>query len=147
MVEGGREGERERETVVVARFFAHSLTLRSDWWQVDGGDGCAVVRWVVVCRNRTVDAHALDRSLARPLARLHTGIRPTHASYGYLKESLVGLPPQKDKKKWVQGGMVKGRNEPGCLGQVVEVVSGVMGVPVEAVKHASTKNAQDMFFS
>jgi len=107
----------------------------------------AVGRCLPESDRRRARTGPLAHSLTRSLAHSHTGIRPTHASYGYLKESLVGLPPQKDKKKWIQGGMVKGRNEPGCLGQVVEVVSGVMDVPVEAVKHAATKNAQDLFFS
>ena len=143
----GRGRERERETVVVTRFFARSLT-RSLYALIGGRLMVETdAPWCGGSLFAGIGPSTRTHWTARSLAHSHTGIRPTHASYGYLKESLVGLPPQKDKKKWIQGGMVKGRNEPGCLGQVVEVVSGVMDVPVEAVKHAATKNAQDLFFS
>ena len=143
----GREGEGGRERERRWWSLAHSLT-RSLYALIGGRLMVETdAPWCGGSLFAGIGRSTRTHWTAHSLARLHTGIRPTHASYGYLKESLVGLPPQKDKKKWVQGGMVKGRNEPGCLGQVVEVVSGVMGVPVEAVKHAATKNAQDMFFS
>ena len=71
------------------------------------------------------------------------GIRASHASSRYVKSTVVA----KDKKKWESDCFVKGRNEPACLVQVVEAVSGVMGVGVEEVKDASRENTEAMFFS
>ena len=120
------------------------------WW-IDGSvareTSHSLTRVLVYALTRVLaHTHASDRLMVETDAPW-CGIRPTHSSYGYLKESLVGLPPQKDKKKWVEGGMVKGRNEPGCLGQVVEVVSGVMGVGMEEVAEAATRNTNAVFFS
>lgn len=86
-----------------------------------------------------------------PLARLMVetdapwcGIRPSHASHAYVK-TPVGV--QKDKKKWERGCSVKGRNEPGCLGQVVDVVSGLIGASFEDVARETTKNVEQVFFA
>lgn len=86
-----------------------------------------------------------------PLARLMVetdapwcGIRPSHASHAYVK-TPVGV--QKDKKKWERGCAVKGRNEPGCLGQVVDVVSGLIGASFEDVARETTKNVEQVFFA
>ena len=112
------------------------------------GEGAMLYIGINGCSMKTEDN--LEVITRVPLARLMVetdapwcGIRPSHASHAYLKNPL---PQQKDKKKWEKGCMVKGRNEPGCLRQVVEVVSGVKGAPVEDVVNETTKNAEKMFF-
>eukprot|EP00884_Botryococcus_braunii_P006182 jgi/Botrbrau1/15565/Bobra.0274s0008.2 len=47
-------------------------------------------------------------------------VRPTHAGWGLVHTR----PPAKDRKKWQEGCMVKGRNEPASLVQVLEIVAG-----------------------
>ncbi len=49
------------------------------------------------------------------------------------------------KEKWVQGAMVKGRNEPCQIGLVARVVAGVKGVSLEEVVKAAWENSVGMF--
>lgn len=51
-------------------------------------------------------------------------IRPTHASAKYLKDKSLQVTSVK-KEKWKPGVMVKGRNEPCNIRQVLEVLSGL----------------------
>lgn len=47
-------------------------------------------------------------------------VRPTHAGWSLVRTR----PPAKDRKKWQAGAMVKGRNEPASLLQILEIVAG-----------------------
>ncbi|CAG8452338.1 2887_t:CDS:2 [Diversispora eburnea] len=58
-------------------------------------------------------------------------IRPTHASHSYLNLSkeMMDLyrPPTCKKEKFQTGFMVKGRNEPCCIGQVLYILASIRG--------------------
>ncbi|GAA5869631.1 hypothetical protein JCM8547_005090 [Rhodosporidiobolus lusitaniae] len=82
-------------------------------------------------------------------------IRPTHASAPYLATLSFSeehkhlkelyIPPEKKKEKWVEGCMVKGRNEPCTTGQVAWVVAQLKGVSVEEVEEVTRKNTLALF--
>ncbi|TGO84399.1 hypothetical protein BPOR_0509g00060 [Botrytis porri] len=89
-------------------------------------------------------------------------IRPSHASSKWLKgfeeeeegegmsegeNSIEGGKGWKSvkKEKWVDGAMIKGRNEPCMIGRVAWVVAGVKGVSVKELREAAWKNSCKMF--
>ncbi|KAF7932899.1 uncharacterized protein EAE98_004198 [Botrytis deweyae] len=89
-------------------------------------------------------------------------IRPSHASSKWLKgfeegkegegmsegeKSIEGGKGWKSvkKEKWVDGVMIKGRNEPCMIGRVAWVVAGVKGVNVKELREAAWKNSCKMF--
>lgn len=49
------------------------------------------------------------------------------------------------KEKWVQGAMVKGRNEPCTIERVAKIVAGIKGVTVEEVCEAARSNTVKVF--
>lgn len=53
-------------------------------------------------------------------------VRPTHAGWGLVHTR----PAAKDRKKWVAGTMVKGRNEPASLIQILEIVAGEVSLMI-----------------
>lgn len=78
-------------------------------------------------------------------------IRPTHASAKYLKDKSLQVASFK-KEKWKSGAMVKGRNEPCNIRQVLEVISGLKPPKEDSSEFkqqlADTiyKNTFDVFF-
>lgn len=75
-------------------------------------------------------------------------IRASHASAKYLKEyDAEGGSRWKSvkKEKWVDGAMVKGRNEPAAIPRVAVVVAGVKGLEVSGVTEAAWRNSVRMF--
>ena len=74
-------------------------------------------------------------------------MRPSHASSEYLKDwpGREGMARSVKKEKWVEGAMVKGRNEPCMIGAVAWVVAGVKGCRVEEVVEACWRNSVGMF--
>ena len=68
-------------------------------------------------------------------------IRATHASAKFLKTKFKTC---KDKK--YDGSMVKGRNEPAAVQQVLEVVAGARGETEEDVKAQVWRNVHRCFF-
>lgn len=50
-----------------------------------------------------------------------------------------------DKKKWADGKLVKGRNEPCRIVQVAEVVAKSRGEPLEEVIRQAYQNSVDVF--
>jgi TatD DNase family protein len=73
-------------------------------------------------------------------------IRPSHASAKLLKEAapLPGSPAVK-KERFVEGRLVKGRNEPAAISHVAHVVAVVKGVPVQEVTEAAWRNTVKLF--
>lgn len=70
-------------------------------------------------------------------------IKPTHASYKYISTKF----PSVKKEKWVKGTMVKGRNEPCTIVQVLEVISGVKGENIDELGEQIFKNTMSVFFT
>eukprot|EP00123_Amoebidium_parasiticum_P010218 comp19963_c0_seq1/m.24328 comp19963_c0_seq1/g.24328 ORF comp19963_c0_seq1/g.24328 comp19963_c0_seq1/m.24328 type:complete len:335 (-) comp19963_c0_seq1:133-1137(-) len=70
-------------------------------------------------------------------------IRPTHASD---KHVVTREKNSKKKEKWEVGCVIKGRNEPANIRQVMEVVAGVQQRPIEDLADVIYKNTMHMFF-
>eukprot|EP00803_Ostreobium_quekettii_P002424 evm.model.scf_185.8 EVM.evm.TU.scf_185.8 scf_185:85464-87473(+) len=70
-------------------------------------------------------------------------IRSTHASKPLVRTAFEA----KDKKKHSGSCMVKGRNEPCTVRQVMEVVAGVMGQDEVLLSETVWQNTTDMFFA
>jgi len=51
-------------------------------------------------------------------------VRPSHAGYKFINTNKEKVPAV-DKKKWKEGSMVKGRNEPHNIQQVLEIIAAV----------------------
>ena len=71
-------------------------------------------------------------------------MRASHASAAFLKGVEEGWKSVK-KEKWVQGAMVKGRNEPCMISRVAVAVAGIRGVSVEEVTERAWENGVRMF--
>ena len=69
-------------------------------------------------------------------------IRPSHAGSAHVRTKF----PAKDRKKFVEGTLVKGRNEPCNLVQVLEVLGGVRGEDPEALAAQVYSNTEKVFF-
>ncbi|PRP82672.1 putative deoxyribonuclease [Planoprotostelium fungivorum] len=69
-------------------------------------------------------------------------IRKSHAGHKYVKTEFTS----RDKKKWSSENLVKGRNEPCAIIQVVEVIAGCQGKTTEEVCRVTTQNAKKVFF-
>jgi TatD DNase family protein len=62
-------------------------------------------------------------------------IRPSHAGFKFLSDAPP-LPKAVKKEKWVEGCMVKGRNEPATIVQVAHIIAKVKGIAVGEVCEA-----------
>ena len=100
------------------------------------------------CSLRTDANLAVAASIPLPRLLLETDapwcdLRPTHAS------AVHAPPPPKavDKKKWSEGAIIKGRNEPARVAAVAAVVASIKGVSVEEVAAAAWDNTERLFFS
>lgn len=69
-------------------------------------------------------------------------IKPTHASFPLISTSITA----KKKEKFESGVMVKGRNEPAAIVQVLEVVSTVRGQEIHELAEHIYANTMRMFF-
>ncbi|CAG8481215.1 14692_t:CDS:2 [Acaulospora morrowiae] len=81
-------------------------------------------------------------------------IRPTHASYSHLNSTTLSKemmelyqPPSRKKEKFEQGLMVKGRNEPCCIGQVLYVLASIRGTNPETLAEKIYENTRKFFFN
>ncbi|KAH8821302.1 deoxyribonuclease-like protein tatD [Xylogone sp. PMI_703] len=72
-------------------------------------------------------------------------IRATHASMAFLKDAPEVPWKSVKKEKWVEGAMVKGRNEPCMIGRVGWAVAGMKGISVEELTEAAWANTVKMF--
>lgn len=69
-------------------------------------------------------------------------MRPTHAGAKLVKTSF----PCKKKERFEAGFMVKGRNEPANLVQILEILAGIRGEDVDRLASQLYENTQRMFF-
>lgn len=69
-------------------------------------------------------------------------IRPTHAGHKHIKTNF----PNKKKEKWQSGVMVKSRNEPNCLIQVLEVLAAIRKEDPDVLAESLYKNSMRLFF-
>lgn len=107
-------------------------------------------------------AENLDVVRAVPLERLQLEtdgpwceVRASSAGMAALRAAAEGgsagraqsfTPPRSVKKeKWVEGALVKNRNEPCMIGLVAEIVAVVKGVHVQVVCEAAWRNSCRMF--
>eukprot|EP01104_Vermistella_antarctica_P002730 TRINITY_DN12943_c0_g1_i1.p1 TRINITY_DN12943_c0_g1~~TRINITY_DN12943_c0_g1_i1.p1 ORF type:complete len:335 (-),score=54.43 TRINITY_DN12943_c0_g1_i1:107-1111(-) len=71
-------------------------------------------------------------------------IRPTHASHTHVNTKCDTV---KRPDRWVRGAMVKGRNEPCNVVQVLEVIANAKGEDVSEVADVIYRNTHRVFFS
>ncbi|XP_014273134.1 deoxyribonuclease TATDN1 isoform X1 [Halyomorpha halys] len=69
-------------------------------------------------------------------------IKQSHASSKYVKTSF----PSVKKEKWTKGSMIKGRNEPSNIIQVLEVIAGIKGEDIDILCEQIYNNTQKLFF-
>ncbi|KAM3588396.1 TatD DNase [Umbelopsis sp. WA50703] len=69
-------------------------------------------------------------------------------SDGRIDESIQKLyaPPSKKKEKFERGFMVKSRNEPCAMGQVLYVVAAIRGLEPQELAEKVWKNTCQVFF-
>jgi TatD DNase family protein len=72
-------------------------------------------------------------------------MRASHASSKFLQVGEEVQWKSVKKEKWVEGAMVKGRNEPCMIGQVAAAVAAVKLVSLEQLSEAAWKNTVKMF--
>ncbi|KAF9584217.1 TatD DNase [Lunasporangiospora selenospora] len=78
-------------------------------------------------------------------------IRPTHASFKHLskmskEEQEMYMPASKKKERFEDGLMVKGRNEPCTMGQVLHVMADLHGISPEELAAQVYENTMKVFF-
>ncbi|CAO3570889.1 unnamed protein product [Mortierella alpina] len=78
-------------------------------------------------------------------------IRPTHASFKHLskmtaEEQAMYNPVSKKKERFEEGSMVKNRNEPCTMGQVLHVMAGLHSMDPVALSDIVYKNTMKVFF-
>lgn len=121
------------------------------------------------CSLKTADNCAVVSAIPLNRLMLETDgpwceIRPSHEGSKYLVQDNAGQPQGQagtkkknqpaapegrfkvvKKEKWVEGAMVKGRNEPCTIEKVAKVVAGIKGVPVEDVCDAVWENTTRVY--
>ncbi|XP_053674888.1 deoxyribonuclease TATDN1 [Anopheles nili] len=70
-------------------------------------------------------------------------IRPSHAGAKHVKSKY---PTVKKKEKWEPSSLIAGRCEPVMISQVLEVLSGIKGKPIDQLADQYYKNTLKMFF-
>lgn len=78
-------------------------------------------------------------------------IRPTHASFKHLAkmtpdQQAMYSPPSKKKERFELGSMVKSRNEPCTMGQVLHVMAALHDMDAETLASVVYENTRKVFF-
>eukprot|EP01124_Arcella_intermedia_P023784 TRINITY_DN3852_c0_g1_i1.p1 TRINITY_DN3852_c0_g1~~TRINITY_DN3852_c0_g1_i1.p1 ORF type:complete len:393 (-),score=102.46 TRINITY_DN3852_c0_g1_i1:23-1201(-) len=99
------------------------------------------------CSLKTAQNLEVVGSIPKELLMIETDapwcqIRPSHASSKYVKTKFV----EKPKEKWQPEAMVKGRNEPANIIQVLEVISQLQNQKLEDLAQVIYKNSKQVFF-
>ncbi|KAH8685426.1 hypothetical protein BGZ60DRAFT_395161 [Tricladium varicosporioides] len=138
----------EREDKLPKRGVVHSFTgtisemqdLVSRGWFI-GVNGCSL---------KTEDN--LDVVKAIPLDKLMLEtdgpwceIRASHAGSKFLEGYVEGAWKWVKKEKWIEGALIKGRNESCMVGKVAWIVAGVRGIGLEEVCEAAWRNTCSVF--
>ena len=102
------------------------------------------------CSLRTEESHEVVKAIPSDRLLLETdapwcGIKKTHPSYQYIK-TLFPAEGVKKKEKWEEGFLVKDRNEPCYLHQVVEVVAALRQVSEQELAEQCWLNSERLFF-
>lgn len=139
---------KEREGKLPKKGVVHSFTgtmeemreLVEDGWAV-GVNGCSL---------KTEENLEVVRAIPLGSIMLETDgpwceIRPSHASAKYVKGFEGDKWKWVKKEKWVEGALVKGRNEPCMIGKVAWAVAAVKGIEVEELVEAAWANTVAMF--
>jgi TatD DNase family protein len=69
-------------------------------------------------------------------------VRPSHAGFEYIKTTF----PSVKKEKWQKGFMIKSRNEPTNIIQVLEIVANIKGTDPNLLADTIYKNTKEIFF-
>jgi TatD DNase family protein len=101
------------------------------------------------CSMKTPEAVDVVRKIPLGSIQLETDgpwceMRASHASAAFVggfKEEWTWVK----KEKWVEGAMVKGRNEPCMIGRVARAVAAIKGVSLEELTEAAWENTVRMF--
>jgi len=72
-------------------------------------------------------------------------MRPSHASAKFTRDMGEVEWKSVKKEKWVEGAMVKGRNESCMIGRVAWAVAGIKGISVDELTEAAWNNTVKMF--
>ncbi|RDL37978.1 Uncharacterized protein BP5553_05411 [Venustampulla echinocandica] len=139
---------KEREEKLPKKGVVHSFTgtmeemqeLVEEGWSV-GVNGCSL---------KTTENLEVVKAIPLDKIMLETDgpwceIRPSHASAAYVKDFDGDKWKWVKKEKWVDGALVKGRNEPCMIGKVAWAVAGIKGISVEELVEAAWANTVAMF--
>lgn len=69
-------------------------------------------------------------------------VRPRHAGFPFIKTQF----PSVKKEKWQSGSMVKGRNEPANIVQVMEIIASVKETDISLLSKLIYENTMKVFF-
>lgn len=132
----------ERKDQLPRRGVVHSFTGTVEEMQelVEGG-------WYIGvngCSLKTAENLEVVRAIPLEKIMLETDgpwceMRASHASAEFAKGYVEGVKWVK-KEKWVEGALVKGRNEPCLIGKVAWAVAGIRGCSVEELVEAAWEN-------
>lgn len=73
-------------------------------------------------------------------------IRPTHAGYKLISKENQNIPSVK-KEKWGPDCMIKGRNEPANIRQVLDIIAQIRNEEIDQLCDTIYKNTLTLFFS
>lgn len=106
-----------------------------------GINGCSLKNEENIAVVRAVPMDRLQLETDGPWCEM----RPSHASAGYVKDMGDVQWKSVKKEKWVEGAMVKGRNEPCMIGRVAWAVAKIKGLTIEEVTETAWQNTVSMF--
>jgi TatD DNase family protein len=144
---------RDRLDRLPRRGVVHSFTgTEAEMWELVemgfdiGINGCSLKSAENVAVVRRVPWERLQLETDGPWCEM----RSSHASAEFLKAGGKELGDgdrwkSVKKEKWVDGAMVKGRNEPCMIGRVATAVAGIRGVSVQEASERAWENTIRMF--